>query len=57
MRKGVTGSGVKLPTPKRCMPVGKREMESRDDSIEVGLTIDPVPYKGNPNLLAQRWIQ
>jgi hypothetical protein len=29
-------------------------MESRDDSIEVGLTIDPVPYKGNPNLLAQR---
>lgn len=54
MRKGVTGSGVKLPTPKRCMPVGKREMESKDDTIEVALTIDPVPYKGNPNLLAQR---
>jgi len=28
MRKGIAGSGVKLPTPKRCMPVGKRMMES-----------------------------
>ncbi len=54
MRKGIAGSGVKLPTPKRCMPVGKRMMESRDENIEVDLDIDPVPYKGNANLLAQR---
>jgi hypothetical protein len=54
MRKGITGSGVKLPTPKRCMPVGTRNMDSRDENIEVDLEIDNVPYKGNANLLAQR---
>ena len=54
MRKGIAGSGVKLPTPQRCMPVGKRMMESRDENIEVDLDIDPVPYKDNANLLAQR---
>ena len=54
MRKGIAGSGVKLPTPKRCMPVGKRMMESRDENIEVDLDIDPVPYKGYVNLLAQK---
>jgi hypothetical protein len=52
--KPTIGSGIKLPTPKRCMPAGKRMMESRDDNIETNLDIDPVPYKGNVNLLAQR---
>ena len=54
MRKAVAGSGIKLPTPKRCMPVGKRIMESRDENIETNLDIDPVLYKGNANLLAQK---
>jgi len=54
MRKGIAGSGVKLPTPKRCMPVGTRNMDSRDENIEVDLEINNVPYKGNANLLAQR---
>ena len=39
---------------RRCMPVGTRNMDSRDENIEVDLEIDNVPYKGNANLLAQR---
>lgn len=54
MRKAVAGSGIKLPTPKRCMPCGTRMMESRDENIETNLDINPVPYKGNANLLAQK---
>jgi hypothetical protein len=54
MRKGITGSGVKLPTPNRCKPVGTRFMESRDENIETNLDINPIPYKGNVNLLAQK---
>ena len=54
MRKGIAGSGVKLPTPQRCMPVGTRNMDSRDENIEVDLEIDNIQYKGNQALLAQK---
>jgi len=54
MRKGIAGSGVKLPTPQRCMPAGTGNMDSRDENIEVDLEIDNIQYKGNPALLAQK---
>ena len=46
-------AGVKLATPKRCMPVGKRTMVSKDGTIAPALTINNIPYKGNANLRAQ----
>tara|TARA_R110000772_G_scaffold5995_4_gene21228 strand:- start:66 stop:230 length:165 start_codon:yes stop_codon:yes gene_type:complete len=54
MRKGIAGSGVKLPTPRTCAPIGTRSMESRDENIETDLEIDNIQYKGNSALLAQR---
>ena len=54
MRQGIIGSGKKLGPSSRCKPIGKREMESRNDEIESTLSIDNIPYKGNVNLLAQR---
>ena len=54
MRKGVTGSGIKLPTPKRCMPVGERTMKSKDGTIAKAFTVNNIPYKGNASLNANR---
>ena len=36
------------------MSAGTRNMESRDENIEVDLEIDNIQYKGNPALLAQK---
>ena len=47
-------AGVKLSTPKRCMPVGERTMKSRNSNIAPGMTINNIPYKGNANLLANK---
>ena len=41
----------KSPT---CKPLGRRVMESRDETIESTLSIDNVPYKGNAVLNAQK---
>ena len=35
-------------------PLGKRVMESRNETIESTLSIDNVPYKGNAALNAQK---
>ena len=43
-------AGVKLSTPKRCMPVGERTMRSRNSNVAPGLTVNNIPYKGNANL-------
>ena len=47
-------AGVKLSTPKRCMPIGERTMRSRNSNIAPGLTIDNIPYKGNAVLNANK---
>ncbi len=47
-------AGVKLNTPKRCMPVGERTMVSKDGTIAKAFTVNNIPYKGNANLLANR---
>jgi|TARA_E500000318_G_C3542478_1_gene205230 hypothetical protein len=47
-------AGVKLSTPKRCMPVGERTMKSKDDTISPAFTVNNIPYKGNANLLANK---
>ena len=47
-------AGVKLKTPERCKPVGKRSMKSKDSTIQTAMTIDNIPYKGNENLLANK---
>jgi|TARA_Y100001973_G_C5160922_1_gene313476 hypothetical protein len=47
-------AGVKLNTPKRCMPVGDRTMKSKDGTIAKAFTVNNIPYKGNANLNANR---
>tara|TARA_R100000655_G_C2877464_1_gene174624 strand:+ start:327 stop:500 length:174 start_codon:yes stop_codon:yes gene_type:complete len=47
-------AGVKLKTPERCKPVGKRSMKSKDSTIQTAMTIDNIPYKGNATLLANK---
>jgi len=47
-------AGVKLNTPKRCMPVGERTMMSKDGTIAKAFTVNNIPYKGNANLNANR---
>ncbi len=47
-------AGVKLDTPKRCMPVGERTMRSRLSNIAPGLTINNIPYTGNAALEANK---
>tara|TARA_R110000824_G_scaffold227614_1_gene415460 strand:+ start:396 stop:569 length:174 start_codon:yes stop_codon:yes gene_type:complete len=37
----------------RQKPLGRRVMKSRNTNIKSNLSIDNVPYTGNPNLLAQ----
>ena len=46
-------AGVKLATPKRCMPVGDRTMRSKDGTIAPAFTVHNIPYKGNAVLNAQ----
>ncbi len=47
-------AGVKLNTPKRCMPVGERTMKSKDGTIAKAFTVNNIPYKGNASLNANR---
>lgn len=47
-------SGVKLATPKRCMPVGKRTMKSKDGTISPAFTVNNIPYEGNATLRANK---
>ncbi len=44
--------GVKLPTPKRCAPVGDRTMKSKNGCIAPAFTINNIEYKGNAVLRA-----
>ena len=47
-------AGVKLGTPKRCMPVGERTMRSRNSNVATGLTINNILYTGNAALEANK---
>ena len=47
-------AGVKLSTPKRCMPVGERTMRSRNSNVAPGLTVNNIPYTGNAALEANK---
>ena len=47
-------AGVKLGTPKRCMPVGERTMKSRNSNIDPAFTVNNIPYTGNAALEANK---